>query len=93
MSAQVITMAPKLRKPRTFTKGEEVMLEVQERIHMCGMTYTVIADKTGVAPSTIQNIATGKTRWPRPTTLFPLFSALGMRMWIETPNGDKEMPA
>jgi len=91
MSANVVHM-PTRRKPRTFTKGEEVMLEVQERIHMCGMTYTVIADKTGVAPSTIQNIATGKTRWPRPTTLFPLFATLGMRMWIETPNGDKEVP-
>jgi len=76
-----------MRKPRSFTKAEQVIEELQERIHMCGMTHKEIAAKTGVAPSTIGNIASGHTRWPRPTTLFPLFIALGMKMWIESPNG------
>lgn len=83
MSAQVI----KMRRPRTFTSAEAVLDEIRERIHMCGMTYTQIALKTGVSPSTVGNIATSHTKWPRHTTLFPLMTALGMRMTIESPNG------
>lgn len=83
MSANVV----QLRKPRTFTSAEAVLDEVRERIHMCGMTYTQIAIKAGVSPSTIGNIATSHTRWPRHTTLFPLLAALGMHMTIVSPNG------
>ena len=85
MSANIVHL--RARKPRTFTSAEAVLDEVRERIHMCGMTYTQIAMKTGVSSSTIGNIATSHTRWPRHTTLFPLFVALGMRLIIESPNG------
>jgi transcriptional regulator with XRE-family HTH domain len=45
-----------------------------------GRTYTDIAKETKVSNSTINNLATGKTRWPRPTTLFPLLMALKMHI-------------
>jgi hypothetical protein len=83
MSAQVITMAPKPRKPRTFTSAEAVLDEVRERIFMCGKTYTQLAVMAGVSPTTIHNIAVGKTTWPRHTTIFPLMKAVGMRMTFE----------
>jgi DNA-binding phage protein len=85
MSAQVIKMSDQKprRKPRTFTSAEAVLDEIRERIHMCGMTYTQIALKTGVSNSTIHNIASGKTTWPRHTTIFPLMKTVGMRMTFE----------
>jgi transcriptional regulator with XRE-family HTH domain len=74
-------------RPRTYTSAEAVIEEIRERIHMCGMTYKQIAEKTGVAPSTVGNIAMGHTKWPRPTTFFPLLVALRMKLYIESPNG------
>jgi transcriptional regulator with XRE-family HTH domain len=73
----------KLRKPRTFTSAEAVLEEIRERIHMDGRTQGQLALATGVAQSTIGNIASGKTRWPRPTTLFPLMKALRVRIRLE----------
>lgn len=71
------------RKPRTFTKAEEMLEEIRERIHMDSRTYKAIGVATGVAQSTIGNIASGKTKWPRHTTIFPLFAALRVRIRIE----------
>lgn len=73
----------KLRKPRTFTSAEAILDEIRERIHMDGRTQARIAEATGVSQPTIGNIASGKTRWPRPTTLFPLMVALRMRLRLE----------
>jgi len=77
------------RKPRNFTKAEEVLEEIRERIHMDGRTHKKIAEATGVSPSTVGHIATGHTTWPRHTTLFPLMQALGMKMRIESPDGKR----
>lgn len=81
MSAKVIQMstAPR-RKPRNFTSAEAFYDEVRERIHMCGLNYRQIAEKAGLSPSTVGNIATSHTTWPRHTTLFPLLKVLGMRI-------------
>jgi transcriptional regulator with XRE-family HTH domain len=73
----------KMRKPRTFTSAEAVLEEIRERIHMDGRTQGQIALAVGVAQATIGNIASGKTRWPRPTTLFPLMKALRVRIRLE----------
>jgi transcriptional regulator with XRE-family HTH domain len=67
-----------LRRPKTFTAAEQIIEALQEEIHISGKTYTQLAALTGVCPTTINNIASGKTRWPRPTTLFPLMTALGL---------------
>jgi len=84
MTAQVIKMSDQHRaRPRNFTSAEAVLDEVRERIFMCGKTYTQIAVAAGVSSSTIHNIATGKTTWPRHTTIFPLMQVIGMRMTFE----------
>jgi transcriptional regulator with XRE-family HTH domain len=77
------------QRPKTFTKAEEVLDEVRERLHMDGRTQKAIAAAVGVSQSTVGNIASGKTRWPRPTTLFPMLTALRLRMRIEGPDDEK----
>src|SRR5262245_11856766 len=67
-------------KPRTFTSAEAMLDEVRTQIFRDGRKYKDIAIEVGVSHSTISNVATGKTRWPRHTTLFPLLSALGYRL-------------
>lgn len=49
-----------------------LMDNVRTLIRSDNRPFKVIAKEIGVAPSTINNIFSGKTRWPRPTTLFPL---------------------
>jgi len=68
-------------RPRTLTTAERMIEEVRNRIFSDGRGYKDIATQTKVATSTIANLASGKTRWPRPTTLFPLLAAL--RLHIE----------
>lgn len=70
-------------KPKTFTSAEAMMDEVRSILHADGETQRVIAARVGVAPSTIGNIASGKTRWPRATTLFPLLDQLGYRISLQ----------
>ena len=69
-------------KPRTFTSAEAMLESVQELIHADSRTMKNMADATGVSQSTIHNIASGKTRWPRQTTLFPLLNTLGYELRI-----------
>ena len=68
-------------RPRTFTSAERMIEEVRNRVFASRMTYQQLATKSDVSGTTIRNLASGKTRWPRPTTLFPLLVAL--RLHIE----------
>lgn len=69
-------------RARSFTSAERMIEEVRQNIFKFDGTYKELAFKTGVNPSTIQNLATSKTRWPRPTTLFPLLSSLGLSIQL-----------
>jgi transcriptional regulator with XRE-family HTH domain len=69
-------VVPLRRGRRSFTSAEAVIERVREKIFDCRLTYQVLADRAGVANSTVANLANGKTRWPRPNTLFPLMVAL-----------------
>ena len=71
---------PMPNRKRSFTTAEALIEEVRNEIFRSGMTYTEIARSAGVAQSTINNLATGKTRWPRPTTLFPALEKLSLEM-------------
>lgn len=75
--------ATPLWKPKSYTSAEAMLEEVRELIHMDGSTQKEIAAETGVAQSTIGNIASGKTKWPRSTTLFPLLDTLGYRISLQ----------
>jgi DNA-binding phage protein len=72
-----------LWRPKTFTSAEAMLEEVRGLIRADSSTIKVIAAQTGVAPGTIYNIVSGKTKWPRPTTTFPLLDALGYQLSIQ----------
>ncbi len=69
-------------KPRSMTTGERLIEEVRQQIFRDGRSYKDVATQVGVSPSTIRNLASGKTIWPRPTTLFPTLDAVGLEMRI-----------
>jgi transcriptional regulator with XRE-family HTH domain len=69
-------------RPRSFTNAERMIEEVRNRIFSDGRGYKDIATATGVSRSTINALAMGKTRWPRPTTLFPLLTALRLHIQL-----------
>lgn len=75
-----MTNVVKLAKPRSYTSSEAVIEEVRKSIFDDGTSYKSIAKKCSVSGTTIGNLASGKTKWPRPTTLFPLLNALGLEM-------------
>jgi len=78
-----------LRKPRTYTSPEALIEEVRQGIFGDGSGYKKLAEKVGVSPSTIGSLANGKTRWPRPTTLFPLLNALDMELRLVRKGGPR----
>ena len=69
MARPVVIPLP--NRKRSFTTAEALIEEVRNEIFRVGLTYTEIAEGCAWRRSTINNLATGKTRWPRPTTLFP----------------------
>jgi transcriptional regulator with XRE-family HTH domain len=71
-----------LNRPRVFTTSESLIEEVRQSIFDDKSTYKDIAKRCSVSGSTIGNLAAGKTKWPRPTTLFPLLNALDLEMRI-----------
>lgn len=70
------------RRPKSFTTNEALIDALRSEIFKSKMTYKDIAHKVGCNSTTIHNLASGKTRWPRPTTLFPLLQVLGKRIYI-----------
>jgi transcriptional regulator with XRE-family HTH domain len=49
---------------------------LQEELLRAKRTYTDIAKAAGVANSTVSNIATGSTKWPRLETIIRILGAL-----------------
>lgn len=72
---KVVPLRTPARK-KTFTSSEALIEEVRTEIFRSGERYRVIAERTGVSNSTVANLANGKTKWPRPTTLFPMLKSL-----------------
>jgi len=71
-----------IRRPLAYTSNEVLIEELRLRVLGSGQTYKVIAAKVGVSDTTIRNLCIGNTRWPRPTTLFPLLKVLGLGLQI-----------
>lgn len=72
----------KFHGARSFTSAEKLINRVRDEIFENGATYKTLAEKAGVATATVQRLANGKTRWPRPTTLFPLLHSLGLSLKV-----------
>jgi transcriptional regulator with XRE-family HTH domain len=73
----------KFQRPQTFTTPERMLKHVRDHLFKSGRTNKEIAESCGVSPTTINSLMTGRTRWPRPTTLFPLLEALGLEIKLE----------
>ena len=78
MSARIV----QLHRPKTFTQAEHVIETLRIKILEDGRPYRIIAGLANVSTSTINSLTSGKTRWPRHTTLFPLLAALNLVMEI-----------
>ena len=77
--ANVVQISEAQRK-RSYTTAEKLIEEVRNQIFRDGRPYKDVAVVCNVSATTVRNLASGKTVWPRPTTLFPMFSALNMEM-------------
>lgn len=82
MRAAKIIPLPIRAGKRSYTSAEDLIEEVRRELFGSGEAYKQLATKVGVASSTIANIASGQTKWPRPTTLFPLLDTLGLEMKV-----------
>lgn len=60
------------KRPSSFTKAERVVEFFAEKLITDPRGYKAIAEDMGLSSSTIGNIASRKTKWPRPTTFFAI---------------------
>lgn len=74
---------PNRPKPKAFTSHESLIDEVREIILTSGIPYRMIAADCGLSPATIQRIASGQTKWPKASTLFPLLGRLGYELALQ----------
>lgn len=78
-------MSAKLHRfpnPRTFTSNERLIDALREEIFKDGRPFATLAAEAKVGRSTVAKLAQGGTRWPRPTTLFPLLAVLGLSLHL-----------
>lgn len=68
------------RKPKNFTKAEEVIEEMRREIFGSKAGYKELAARCELSHSTIGNLARGKTAWPRPKTMNALLRELGLEL-------------
>lgn len=71
-----------MRKPQTFTSRERLIQAIVDEIYSSGKTFKKIAEECNLGTATVQRLASGSTRWPRATTLFPLLDALNIHIEI-----------
>jgi DNA-binding XRE family transcriptional regulator len=55
----------------------------QLRRDLYELDIEMIANHVGVSKSTIYSIRSGRTKWPRDTTLLVLIHVLGYSLWLE----------
>lgn len=76
----VTTKVTNLPRPRNFTKAELVIEFLAEKIITDQRGYKKIAEDCGVSVSTIGNIASRQTKWPRPNTFFAVLNYYKIKM-------------
>jgi hypothetical protein len=78
--ADVVTL-PRSRPIVTLVDSPATIRLVQTELLTSGRTYKEVAHAAQLATSTVSNIASGATRWPRLETTIRLLGALG---WMIT---------
>jgi len=79
MTNNIVNLAPGSRSLVTLIDSPASIKLVQRELLRAHRTYTDIAKQAGLAHSTVSNIASGNTRWPRIETIIRLLGALG---WV-----------
>lgn len=72
-----------LNRANDYTSADQVVKHLSVRVISDWRTYKQIAEGVECAPSTIANIATGKTKWPSPRIFFGLLKLYKIRMRLE----------
>lgn len=67
-----------------YEDAEAVMALLVKLLH--GSEISLIANRTGLSPSGLYRIRSGKTKWARDTTLFCLIPYFGLRLMIVPSN-------
>jgi len=65
-----------------FRDASELCDFVASEIRTAKIKYSKLADKCGVCPATISNIATGTTKSPRASTVLQILKALGFEVFV-----------
>lgn len=73
----------KLIKPKSFTSNEEMIDLLRDLLFASGRTWKDLAEAANINKNTVQRLASGQTKWPKPTTLFPLMKAIGYGLKME----------
>ena len=72
--------SPRVARPRSFTAAERVIEHLSDLIMADSRGYREIAERCGVGHSTIRNLASRQTGWPRPKTLFAVLVEYGLEL-------------
>ena len=83
----VIPLQEPWTRPRSYTSREKFIDAVRDEVFASPLTYEEIAAKAGCVKGTISNLASGKTAWPRHTTLFGVVAALNLQIRLEKRRG------
>jgi hypothetical protein len=64
-----------------ITDRDKLMDQIRKDLY--GVDIEMISTRVGVGKSTIYSIRSGRTKWPRDTTLLVLIYVLGYNLWLE----------
>jgi len=81
---KVVPLSSRRARPLVHLVDSPVALKLlREELLTSKSTYTAIAVKAQVCNSTVSNIASGTTKWPRLETIIRILSALNWRIIAE----------
>lgn len=63
-----------------ISRREDVINKI--RADLYAMDLEILANKIGVSKSCLYSIRSGRTKWPRDTTLLTLIATLNYELWL-----------
>lgn len=63
---------------RTEDDRERIMRQIRKALE--GLDIELLSNRIGVSKSAIYALKSGRTKWPRPSTMFSLLPFLGLRL-------------
>ena len=65
-----------------INKAEDLIDVVQHELQQSEISYKLIARRIGLSESTLYALASGRTKWPRPVTLFTVLEFFGYQLMV-----------